>query len=40
MVIKIMSKFELRRLCKAVGATALVRVGPPMPEELGWVVGG
>ena len=35
MAIKIMSKFELRRLCKAVGATALVRVGPPLPEELG-----
>jgi T-complex protein 1 subunit theta len=30
-----MSKFELRRLCRSVGATALVRVGPPTPEELG-----
>ena len=35
MAIKVQSKFELRRLCKAVGATALVRLGPPMPEELG-----
>ena len=35
MVVKIISKFELRRLCRAVGATALVRVGPPVPEELG-----
>ena len=38
MAIKIMSKFELRRLCKAVGATALVRVGAPLPEELGCVL--
>lgn len=36
MVVKIMSKFELRRLCKAVNATALVRVGAPLPEELGY----
>jgi len=36
MAIKVMSKFELRRLCRAVGATALVRVGPPTPEELGY----
>ena len=33
--VKIVSKFELRRLCKAVGATALVRVGPPTPDEMG-----
>lgn len=36
MAVKVLSKFELRRLCKAVGATALVRVGPPMPDELGY----
>lgn len=36
LTVKIMSKFELRRLCKVVGATALVRVGAPMPEELGY----
>jgi len=28
------SKWELRRLCQAVGATALVRLGPPTPEEV------
>lgn len=31
-----MSKFELRRLCKAVNATALVRLGAPTPEEMGF----
>lgn len=36
MSIKVLSKFELRRLCRAIGASALVRVGPPMPEELGY----
>jgi T-complex protein 1 subunit theta len=36
MAVKVISKFEMRRLCKAVGATALVRVGPPMPDELGF----
>lgn len=35
MVCKVLSKFELRRLCQAVGATAMVRVGRPTPEELG-----
>merc|ERR1711988_1461641 len=35
MVCKVMSKFELRRLCQATGATAMVRVGRPTPEELG-----
>jgi hypothetical protein len=29
------SKFDLRRLCQAVGATPLVRLGRPLPEELG-----
>jgi len=33
--VKIVSKFELRRLCRSVGATALVRVGPPTPDEMG-----
>lgn len=36
MALKIMSKFELRRLCKTVGATALVRMGCPTPDELGY----
>jgi len=35
MTIKCQSKFELRRLCRAVGATALVRVDAPAPEETG-----
>jgi T-complex protein 1 subunit theta len=35
MIVKVQSKFELRRICKTVGATALVRLGTPIPEELG-----
>jgi len=35
MCLKISSKWELRRLCAAVGATALVRLGPPTPDEMG-----
>jgi len=35
MVIKIQSKFELRRICGALGATAIVRLGPCTPEEMG-----
>ena len=37
LVIKIMSKFELRRLCRVVGATPLARLGAPMPDEMGSV---
>jgi len=33
--LKIQSKFELRRLCRTVGATALVRLGPVMADEMG-----
>ena len=36
MVFRIMSKFELRRIAKSVGATPLVRLGPPTKEELGF----
>ena len=36
LAVRIPSKFELRRLCKAVNASALVRVGPPLPAELGY----
>lgn len=36
MVLRITSKWELRRLCKSVKATALVRLGAPMPEEMGY----
>lgn len=35
MLVRIMSKFEIRRIAKAVGATMLVRLGPPTPEEMG-----
>lgn len=35
MVIKIQSKFELRRMCGALGATAVMRLGPCSPEEMG-----
>ncbi|KAL7578303.1 hypothetical protein ACA910_012714 [Epithemia clementina (nom. ined.)] len=34
--LRISSKWELRRLCQAVGATALVRLGTPLPEEMGY----
>lgn len=36
LVVKVMSKFDLRRLCRVTGATALARVGTPMAEELGY----
>jgi T-complex protein 1 subunit theta len=35
MAIKIMSKFELRRLCRATGAKAVMRLGAPTPDEMG-----
>lgn len=35
LVIKILSKFELRRLCRVVGASPLARLGAPMPDEMG-----
>lgn len=37
LVVKILSKFELRRLCRVVGATPLARLGAPMPDEMGKV---
>jgi T-complex protein 1 subunit theta len=37
LVVKVLSKFDLRRLCRVTGATALTRLGAPMPEELGFV---
>lgn len=36
MAIKIMSKFELKRIARAVGATPVVKLGTPSAEELGW----
>jgi T-complex protein 1 subunit theta len=35
-LIKIPSKWELRRLCAATNASALVRLGPPTPDEMGY----
>jgi T-complex protein 1 subunit theta len=35
LVIKILSKFELRRICRVCGATPLARLGGPMPDEMG-----
>ena len=37
LLIKILSKFELHRLCRVVGATPLARLGAPMPDEMGSV---
>ncbi|CAL1711712.1 unnamed protein product [Somion occarium] len=36
-VLKVLSKFELRRLCRVVNATPLARLGAPTPEEVGHV---
>ncbi|CAG9467736.1 unnamed protein product [Pedinophyceae sp. YPF-701] len=36
MVLRINSKFELRRLCRATGAVALVKLQPPTQDELGF----
>ncbi|KAM3932922.1 T-complex protein 1 subunit theta isoform 1-T1 [Leptodactylus fuscus] len=35
MVVRLNSKWDLRRLCKTVGATALPRLTSPTPEEMG-----
>lgn len=35
MVLKVLSKFEIRRIAKAVGATMLVRHDAPTPDEMG-----
>jgi len=35
LAVKTPSKFQLRRICKAVGATPLVKIGAPTQEELG-----
>ncbi|KAH9574892.1 hypothetical protein CY35_01G083000 [Sphagnum magellanicum] len=36
MVIKISSKFELRRFCRTTGAVSLVKLGQPSADELGY----
>jgi len=35
MVVRLLSKFDLRRLCKSVGATALPRLTAPTADEMG-----
>jgi T-complex protein 1 subunit theta len=35
-VLKMMSKWELKRIAKSVGAVAVVKLGTPTPEELGY----
>ncbi|CAA6653787.1 unnamed protein product [Spirodela intermedia] len=36
MVLKISSKFELRRFCRTTGAIALLKLSQPNPDELGY----
>lgn len=35
LVLKVPSKFDVRRICQVCGATPLPRLGAPMPEEVG-----
>ncbi|CAN8011327.1 unnamed protein product [Ixodes pacificus] len=35
MVVRLTSKFDVRRLCRVVGATPLPKLTPPRPEDLG-----
>jgi len=35
--LKLPSKFELKRMCRTVGAASIIRTGAPLPEELGYV---
>jgi T-complex protein 1 subunit theta len=37
LVLKVLSKFDLRRLCHVVQATPLARLGTPTPDEAGYV---
>eukprot|EP00928_Gymnodinium_smaydae_P015244 TRINITY_DN155_c0_g2_i2.p1 TRINITY_DN155_c0_g2~~TRINITY_DN155_c0_g2_i2.p1 ORF type:complete len:565 (+),score=165.43 TRINITY_DN155_c0_g2_i2:73-1695(+) len=37
LAVKISSKFELKRICRTVGATSIIRTGAPIPEECGYV---
>ncbi|CAN1271723.1 T-complex protein 1 subunit theta [Linum perenne] len=37
MVLKISSKFELRRFCRTTGAIAMLKLSPPNPDDLGYV---
>lgn len=33
--VRLTSKFDLKRICRAVGATALLKLRPPTPDEMG-----
>lgn len=35
LTLKIMSKFEIKRIAKSCGASAIVKLGTPTPEEIG-----
>lgn len=35
LILKVPSKFDVRRICQVCGATPLPRLGAPMPEEMG-----
>jgi len=37
LAVKVSSKFELKRVGETCGATAIIRMGAPLPEELGYV---
>merc|ERR1712021_231280 len=37
MALKIMSKWELKRIARAVGATPIIKLETPKPEEIGFV---
>jgi T-complex protein 1 subunit theta len=36
MALKIMSKWELKRIARAVGATPIIKLETPKPEEIGF----
>lgn len=36
MIVKVSSKFELKRICKALGACPIARLDAPNPEEIGF----
>lgn len=37
MLVRLVSKFDVRRLCQATGATVLPTLTIPSPEELGFI---
>jgi len=37
MTVRIPSKFDVRRVCNTTGASTLVRLGAPTPEEMGFI---